>query len=154
MKIQIRPVKLNEVPRVQQITQLAYQIPYKEGGIVTNPHEPKDIEEKIKGSGIFIFVAVSDGEIVGAVRCEIQGNDRLYFSHLAVLEDYRNQGIGSRLVNVIEEFGKTKKLKYVALDCLKEKRLDEYYEKIGYKMDKIRKDKGRHEVFMSKYLLG
>ena len=153
-QIEIRPVKLNEISKVQYITELAYQIPYKESGILTKPHEPKDIEEKIKRNDISIFVAVLDGEIVGAVRCEIQGSGSLYFSHLAVSEDYRNQGIGARLVNAIEEFGKTKKLKSVIFDCLKEKKLDEYYEKLGYRIDNMKEDKGYHKVYMSKSLSG
>lgn len=151
-QIEIRLAKLNEIPRVKHVTQLAYEVPYKETGIATKPHEPKEIEEMIKRNDLFIFVAIQDGEIIGSIRCEIQKDAKLYFSMLAVLKEYRNQGVGSKLVETVEEFAKAKKCGYVVLDCLKEKKLDEYYEKRGYKINDTKEHNGHHEVYMSKFL--
>jgi predicted N-acetyltransferase YhbS len=151
-EIEIRLAKSNEIPRVRYITKLAYKIPYKGSTFATKPHEPKDIRDKLAKKELFIFVAVLDGKIVGAVRCEIRNRNQLYFHKLAVLKTYRKRGIGSMLVNIIEKFAWENGCAKVLLDCVKEKKLDEYYLKFGYKIDNLKKHLDYHEVYMSKEL--
>lgn len=46
------------------------------------------------------FVAVQRGKVVGAVLCGHDGR-RGYLHHLAVAKEYRNKGIGNRLVEKV-----------------------------------------------------
>lgn len=148
--ISIKYATLNELPRVMLITKLAYKIPYKENTIITKPHEPENIKEKFLNKDFFVLTAVCDDKIVGAVRYEIRKNNHLYFFRLAVLKAYRKQHVGSLLVKKVEGIAKRKKCGKILLDCVKEKKLDEYYKKFGFKIDTVRKSHDYHEVFMSK----
>lgn len=52
----------------------------------------------LKRNPAMSFVARQGGRMIGAVLCGHDGR-RGYLHHLAVLPDYRNRGIGTRLVN-------------------------------------------------------
>lgn len=148
--ISIRHATAAELHRVVLVTELAYKIPYKENTIITKPHEPENVKEKFLNKDFFVLTAVCDDKIVGAVRYEIRKNNHLYFFRLAVLKAYRKKRIGSLLVKKIESIAKRKKCGKILLDCVKEKKLDEYYKKFGFKIDTVRKNHGYHEFFMSK----
>lgn len=151
-KVEIRSAKLNEIPRVRYITKLAYKVPYKGDAFATKPHEPKDIKDRLEKKELSIFVAALDGKIVGAVRCEMRDHNQLYFHKLAVLKSYRKRGIGSMLIDTVEKFAWKKGCVKILLDCVREKKLDEYYLKLGYKIDSVKKHLDYHEVYMSKEL--
>lgn len=151
-EIEIRPVKLNEITRVRYITKLAYKVPYKGDSFANKPHESEETEAKFLKKELFIFVATVNEEIVGAIRCEIRSGDQLYFHKLAVLKTYRKIGIGKMLVEAVEELARENKCVKILLDCVREKKLDEYYFKMGYEIDGTKEHLGYHEVCMSKEL--
>lgn len=148
--ISIRHAKFIELPRIILITKLAYKIPYKENTITTKPHEPENVKQMFLNKKFFVLAAVCDDKIVGAARYEIREKSILYFFKLAVLKAYRKQHIGTLLVKKIESIAKRKKCGKIQLDCVKEKKLDGYYKKFGFKIDTIRKHHDYHEVYMSK----
>jgi GNAT superfamily N-acetyltransferase len=150
IKIAIRQFKIRELARVRYITKLAYKIPYKEETLVTKPHEPKDEESKIKNKEEFIVVALVGDKIVGAVRYNFNKFNNLYFFKLAVLKSYRKRGVGFLLILEMEKIAKKKGCKKVLLDCAQEKRLDEYYKKFGFIIDKVEEKINHHAVYMSK----
>jgi len=151
-KINIKQAGFCDLARVRYITKLAYKIPYKEETLVTKPHEPKDEESKIKNKEEFIVVALAGDKIVGAVRYSFNKFNNLYFFKLAVLKSYRKQGIGFLLINEIEKIAKKKGCKKILLDCALEKRLDEFYKKLGFIIDKAEEKSNHHVVYMSKNL--
>lgn len=63
---------------------------------------PDDLEEYLKGyllrNPLTSFVAVENGKIIGAIMAGHDGY-RGSIHHTAVLEKYRNQGIGKKLVD-------------------------------------------------------
>ena len=146
----IRQFKIRELIRVRYITKLAYKVPYKEETLITKPHESEDEENKIKNKEEFILVALIEDKIVGAVRYNFNELNNLYFFKLAVLKSYRKCGIGFLLINEIEKIAKKKGCKKVLLDCAQEKRLDEYYKKFGFSINKVEKKINHHAVYMSK----
>lgn len=150
--ISIKYATLNELSRVMLITKLAYKIPYKENTITTKPHEPENIKERFLNKDFFVLTAVCDDKIVGAVRYEIREKSILYFFKLAVLKAYRKQHIGFLLVKKIESIAKRKKCGKILLDCVKEKKLDGFYKRLGFKISAVRKQRDYHIVYMSKKL--
>lgn len=153
MKVKIRQAKLEDLSRIVFITNLAYKAPYKTGAPITKPHQTKDIKEKFLKKEFSALVAIADGKIVGAIKYKKLDKNSLYGYQTATLKTYRNKSIGSLLVNKLEKIAKQKGYKKVVGDCLKEKYLPEYYEKLGYKPFKIKEEKGFNKVFMSKKIL-
>lgn len=50
-----------------------------------------------------VYVATVDGDVVGSVRLEETGADRVKLSRLAVHDRWKGEGIGSRLVEFAED---------------------------------------------------
>ena len=149
MKVLIRQAKLEDLPRVVFITKLAYKTSYKPNTPITKAHQPADLKNKFLNKEFFALVAIIDNKIVGAIKYRVKDNS-LYFYQLSVLKTYRNKGIGLFLINKVEEISKKKNCNKIQLDCLREKKLPDFYKKLGYKINKTKKHNNYHEVFMSK----
>jgi len=67
-----------------------------------------DIKEKL------VLVAVSNGEILGCVRVSVNG-DTAYLSRFAVREQYRGVGVGSKLIEAVDEEMQKKGVKKISL---------------------------------------
>jgi ribosomal protein S18 acetylase RimI-like enzyme len=63
--------------------------------------QPAEIQKKLQRDPDLFLVAESDGCIVGSVIGGFDGRRGMLY-HLAVAADYRNQGLGSRLMDEIE----------------------------------------------------
>jgi GNAT superfamily N-acetyltransferase len=88
---------------------------------------------------------------VGSVRYKIEDKN-LYFYKLAVLKTFRFYGIGSSLLGELEKAARKKGCARIRLDCVLEKKLDKYYEKFGFQIDKVEPHLDHHDVYMSKML--
>lgn len=148
--ISIRNAKSNELFRIKYITKLAYKIPYKENTPTTKPHKSNNIKINFFKKEFFVIVAILNNKIVGAVRYKFFEENSLYFYKLAVLKTHRNKGIGVLLVSQIEAIANKKGLTKILLDCMQEKKLPEYYKKLGYKIDKVKQHQDHYDVYMSK----
>ncbi len=148
--ISFRHAKLNDLTRVKYITKLAYKISYKENSFITRSHEPNNLKDVFLSKKLFIIVATVDKKIVGAVRYKILEKNSLYIYKLAVLKTYRNKRIGESLIKQVEAVAKKKGFTKILLDCAQEKKLPEYYKKLGYKIDMVKKHQDHHDVYMSK----
>lgn len=149
-KILIKKAKIEELSRINYVTNIAYKSPFIKNGIVTKAHQSKELKDDFLSKKVGIIVAISSGKIVGVQKYKELDNKKLYIFQLAVLKTYRGKGIGSQLLKETEKIAKEKKLKMITLDCMKEKHLPEYYEKLGYKIDEVKKQKDYHMVYMSK----
>lgn len=148
-QIKIRRAKPEDLDRVKSVTRQAYKIPIKQHGFVTRVKEPETLWRDIADDRLFILVAVIDAKIVGAVRYEETDKD-IYLFRLAVLKTYRKQGVASRLVEAVENAAKKSGCGVVRLDCVEEKGLSTYYQKLGYRIDKVIDHGFYHGVYMSK----
>ena len=89
------------------------------------------------------YVAVCNGEIVGAILCGHDGR-RGYMNHLGVDSAYRKQGIGKHLIQLAEEQLRTIGIKKEALFVLCEnKAAQSFYEQIGWKEETVIKVYGK-----------
>lgn len=97
-----------------------------------------EIEKKILRDPDLFLVAESDGGIIGSVIGGYDGRRGLIY-HLAVSQAYRNQGIGSRLMNEVEARLRAKGcLKSYLLVAEDNREVEAYYRNRGWqRMDTV-----------------
>ena len=147
--LSIRPAKLEELSLVIALTEEAYAVPYKKEARGSRPHEDEKTEVAFRDGELFILVAEQEGEVCGAVRYRFDDED-IYLFKLAVPEKFRRQGIGQSLVETVVGEAREKGSKKITLDCMEEKGLPAYYEKLEFKIDEIKEHHDHHDVYMSK----
>ena len=87
----------------------------------------------------FTFVAKDEDKIVGLLTGHSYYKE-VYISDLVVLEEYRKQHIGSKLVKEVENYFKNKQLDNINLTTRRFQAPD-FYKKCGFELEFIRKDK-------------
>ena len=101
----------------------------------------------------FTFVAKDEDQIVGIITGHSYYNE-VHISDLIVLENYRKQRIGSKLVKTVEEYYKDKEFRNINLTTYAFQ-APEFYKKCGFKVEFIREDKKNPKLskyFFVKYL--
>ena len=137
MTIAIRPAKKNDIPLVLG---LLYEL--------GRPKPQKDsvldsfrtlVKKQISDSDKTIFVAESnDVTVVGMVSVIFlsrlnQIQYEMYIPELIVTEKYRNQGIGTSLINTCIFLAKEKKCHKIRLESgIQRKEAHKFYEKLGF----------------------
>ena len=82
--------------------------------------------------GAVILKFVSDNNITGCVYLEKQGKD-LYLGMLSVSPAVQAQGIGKKLLNAAEEYGKQQECRAIVMNVISlRKELINWYERHGY----------------------
>ncbi len=96
------------------------------------------------------IIALDNKLFAGGVKADIY-EDAMYVELLVVNEAYRGQKIGSKLMDLIEEKAKERKLKIVNVETVLAK---DFYEKLGYKtvITKKHQPKGFDSYFLVKRL--
>ncbi len=106
-----------------------------------------DLEYEILGLSVFVdistkpyhkkvFVAESDGEIVGAAV--VYWNDEFRLGSIVVKEDFRRQGIGKALIKRSIEFAKEKNFNSVWLEVsVGQSNLVSYYKSLGFRIHDV-----------------
>ena len=108
---------------------------YKSGCWWKDHYDKSGIKHLIKGS--FVFAVVIDkktGKTVGMGRVLSDGVSDAYIQDLVVLQEYRNQGIGKKLVKKLINHCKSKNIHWIAL--IAEPNREGFYENIGFKQMK------------------
>ena len=107
---------------------------------LTVGEEEKFIQDCRKSENSIFIVAEKSGEIIGSLICV--GSERIRIKHntvlgMSVMEKYRNQGIGSQLLEyVITWAKKTKIVKRIELHVFKTNvRAIHLYRKYGFKIE-------------------
>ena len=149
-RIIIRKAKFSELSRITAITKWAYRALNKNATLITKPHEPKELNEQFQKKEFFVLVCLVNGKIIGAIRYFFDENNNLYFFKLAVLKTYRDLGAGTLLIKAVEGAAIKKGSKKIFLDCAKEKGLEDYYKRFGFKIYKTEKKHNHTAIYMSK----
>ena len=98
-------------------------------------------------------VAVDGGRVVGAVRARADG-ELLLIGRLAIAPDRQGEGLGSRLLEAVEQRGRANGCREAELftGSLSAANL-RLYERCGYReTDRVQEDEGMEQVFLRKPL--
>ena len=98
-----------------------------------------DFEKSISNPNHSLFVAKLDGKVVGFVSTEI--TDEVNIENVVVEKVYRNYGIGTKLLDKVADFAKSKGNKTLSLE-VSDKNITAYllYAKYGFALRRIRKN--------------
>ena len=78
--------------------------------------------------------------IIQTFSLEKLKDDELYIGAIAVFDSFRGKGIGTQLLNAVEEYAKNYGFKYIILDVINTNhRAHDLYKRLGYKCIKKRK---------------
>jgi amino-acid N-acetyltransferase len=110
-EIEFRVGSINDIPKIQNLL-MENSLPYM------------DLME----SKVILIVAVCDQDIIGSIGIEKTGNDGLLRS-FAVMDSYKNMGIGLNLYNFLLKLAKEEEIKTLHLLTTT---ADKYFEKLGF----------------------
>lgn len=104
---------------------------YKAGGWWKESYNPSELKNLIKGS--FAFVLAIDeisGKAIGMGRLISDGVSDAYIQDLVVLPEYRDRGIGRKLVKALLDYCISKRILWIGL--IAEPDQDGFYSNIGF----------------------
>lgn len=132
----IRPAKKEDAPKIMELIRTVLT----EQGIY-NPSFPdmdiSDIIDAYAGSGGEFFVAESEGKIIGTAGFYCIDADFAQFRRFYVIEAFRRQGIGKRLLDEVIRLAERKGVKaIISISEIELKRAHEVYIKAGFRLFK------------------
>ncbi|MEE8438491.1 MAG: GNAT family N-acetyltransferase [Micropepsaceae bacterium] len=128
--VSVRLAKLDDAESIAQLTAEVHRLHNKaHPELFRPPHEDlfskKKLAALLKDSNNVVGVAQAEGEIVGHVYAELihraenvfrHAESTIYVHQIGVREDSRRQGIGSALMNFIEEHAAALGVNAIGLD--------------------------------------
>ena len=87
----------------------------------------------------FCFVAYKDNNVLGIITGYSYYKE-VYIDDLVVKKEFRQKGVGTKLVKTIEEYFKGKGFDNINL-CTNGFQAPKFYEKCGFKLEFVRKNK-------------
>ena len=96
-----------------------------------SPEAREVIPAMIQGSFCFMVARSLEGNIVGMARVISDGHSDAYIQDVAVLENYRGQGIGRELVRRMARFCVNRKIGWIGL--VAEPGTQGLYENLGFR---------------------
>lgn len=137
-KIKIELALIEDLPEILKLQKLAYQSEAEIYNDFTIPPLIQTLEgTKTDFSHQVFLKVVIDNKIIGSVRASQEG-ETCYISRLIVHPDFQNQGIGTKLMNEIENMFKDAK-RFELFAGHKSSRNLYLYQKLGYKVFKREK---------------
>ena len=145
--VEILPMTQAHVDGVVQVEEASFSIPWTR----------RDFEKEINENNLAIYyVAVLDGKVVGYAgmwHVITEG----HITNVAVLKEYRKQGIGDALMAKLEEVAMEKEMIGITLEVrISNATAQHLYHKHGYRAEGLRKnyypDTHEDAVIMWKYL--
>jgi spermidine synthase len=121
--IKIRNCKRKDIDSIISI--------YKSNGWWKDCDNKKQLIKLIKNSHCFI-VAQDKGKIIAMGRAISDKSSDAYIQDLAVIKEYRNKGIGLKIVKKIIEILKKDKINWIGL--IAQNNTEKFYEKLGFKI--------------------
>ena len=152
----IRRAKAEEAEAVYEILQKAF-MEYANAAEITVVdalnETAKDIRSEIENK--LVYIALIDEKIVGTVRVDVyEETAAAYISRFAVDLENRNIGIGKSLMNLVDKYLKSRKVKAVYLHTASRYTdLVRFYYGRKFYVEQVERDRGYIRVKMRKDLL-
>lgn len=129
----IEEAGLEDLPKILELQKICYTENAERYGNYDIPpiqQTLSELEEEYNDS--IILKAIEDNKLVGSIRA-CQKNGTCHVGRVVVHPDYQNQGIGSKLMNKIEEYFKVIK-RFELFTGFKDEKNLYLYQKLGYKI--------------------
>ncbi len=97
----------------------------------------------------FNFIAKEENKVVGIITGHAYYKE-VHIGDLIVLEEHRNNHIGTKLVRAVEDYFKNKDFENINLSTYAFQ-APEFYKKLGFKVEFVRENKNKPKL--SKYFL-
>ena len=119
----------------------------------------KEFEQYAEKNGVscnyeeFFFLAKEGDEVLGVITGKAYYKE-VHVQDLIVIEKYRKQHIGMKLLAKVEEFAREKNVEQINLTTYAFQ-APEFYKKYGFQVEFIRENKGDpklNKIFLVKYL--
>lgn len=131
MEISIERANINDAAELIDVQNRGFYEDYQKYGHCPSYNEPVGrILELIKND--VVYKIVLDGRIIGDVIIRIKEHQNYYLRVIAVIPEYWNQGIGTKVMKYIEEDNRDAK-KWSLVTPHKSFRNHHFHEKMGYK---------------------
>jgi len=131
MEISIERAKADDAAKLIDVQNKGFYEDYQKYGHCPSYKEPVGrIIEFIKND--IVYKIVLDDEIIGDVIIRIRENQNYYLRVIAVIPEYWNQGVGTKVMKYIEEDNQDAK-KWSLVTPHQSFRNHHFYEKMGYK---------------------
>lgn len=129
----VRLAHINDIKNITKVVKKSF-IRYQENiDYKIDPYKEKyeDVFRQIDND--FVFVVIKDNNIIGSVRLKDLSNSIGRIYRLCILDEYQNLGIGSILINYVENYAYHKGINKLGLTTLhKVDYLSNFYKKNGY----------------------
>jgi len=114
-------------------------IDIENSSIICNHLSREDISASLNSGDYEVYIARINNEVAGYIILQL--TDELNVESIAVKREYRNLGIGTRLLNEAVGFAKSKGMKCLSLE-VSEKNITAYllYQKYGFTTRRVRKN--------------
>lgn len=136
-KIEVRTATAQDAQAVHEILMASFapfKDQYTEEAYNITIMTPADIEERIHNGEYDVLVANLNGRLVGTVTLQYRMDD-VYVRSMAVRPSAQGKGVGRKLIEALEEYGRQRGCKTITLECFKPlKRAISVYEKASYKI--------------------
>ena len=121
----------------------------------SHPLSKEDLIEQLKNSTNVFFAATENNSALGYIGMSVV-IDEGYFYNLAVDENYRQQGVGTALINALTEYGKANNFRLISLEVRESnQKAISLYSKSGFVNVGVRKNyysaPKENAVLMTKY---
>ena len=135
MEIEIRRGKLKDISQIYNLGKKTKELEFSEK---MNFHDKIELKEFVteKRDNI-LLVCLTHKKIVGFLYAKIVSKEWCILDNLVIEENYRNNGIGSLLLEDLYQILKKKKLNYIQiLEEIHHKKTREFWKKKGFKEEK------------------
>lgn len=128
MNVTYRRAVPADIPAIEQLfAEMLASVGDKGGGGYENGYL-----DKFFGGGDVIYVAVSDGDVVGYISVELYP-DFVYLDDLSVTERFRGKGIGTKLIKFAERYAADSNVPMTSLHVERSNTAARYlYQRLGY----------------------
>ena len=143
--VEILPMIKEHISEIAEIERECFSLPWSE----------KSLEEEINNDGAIFITALENGKVIGYMGANFI-MDEGYVTNIAVAEEYRQKGIGSKLLSKMIEEAQKRNLSFLSLEVrISNENAIKLYKKFEFDYIGIRKnfyEKPREDAaIMTKY---